>query len=231
MFLRKPLFFLDNDPSGGGNEEPKGDPNPDPASDDDSPAWAEEKDKLLKAHNKANKEARELRKQVESLTAKLQKLEESNPENGDPAKLREKFQSREKELTDQIDALTGKLNESKKRGAFDKLAPNLFVDKSIEQVWKLVGPDLELDDSGNVIFKDSHRSFADDLKRFADENDYFAKNPGKAGTGANGAGTQKGGKATSVPADLRMWSKDRQSEWMKENPELAAEAAAKALGG
>lgn len=224
---------MPTEPTGTEPVEPTGDPEPSPAPHGDPSGWEAEKADLIKNHNAANKRARQLADKVKELESKLSEITKTTPEPGDPAKLRETFANREKELTQQIQALNGQVKERDKRDAFMRHA-GLFVEKSVEQVWKLVQGDLDVveeDGKFSVIVRDSHLSVGDYLKKFADENDYFAKNPGKAGTGANGAGKDKNGKATSIPGDFGSWSKDRKVEWMRENPALAAEAAAKALGG
>lgn len=217
-----------------GNEpEPINDPEPDPAPNGEPPAWAAEKEKLLREHNSANKRARELSKKVDSLETQLNEHKKKGTEGeGDPVKLREAFATRETELNTQISTLKGQLHERDKRAAFDRNA-HLFAEGAREDAWELVKGKLEIeegDDGIKIVVDGDYRSVDEFFKDLADKKPHLAANKAKGGTGSNGA--EKGGqKATSIPNDFGSWSIDRKKEWMLANPTLAAEAASKALGG
>lgn len=221
MFLTKPLFFLNAESAAGAGEgEVKDSSKEAGASKEEPPAWAEEKDALLKKHDKAFKKARLLEEENSDLKTKLQELSKEKPES-DPAKLRESFQKREDELTTQLEIIQRERNDEIKHNAFLKNA-GLFVDKSVDQVWKLIQDDLDVeieDGKRTVVVKSSHLSVAEYLKKFADDNEHLAKAKGRAGSGSEGAG-KGNGKATTLPANFDSLSQGDQTQWFRDHPEV-----------
>lgn len=210
---------MDTDTSGNESESTT-ETETDPAPNGEPPAWAAEKEKLLREHNSANKRARELSKKVDSLETQLNEHKKKGTEGeGDPVKLREAFATRETELNTQISTLKGQLHERDKRAAFDRNA-HLFAEGAREDAWELVKGKLEIeegDDGIKIVVDGDYRSVDEFFKDLADKKPHLAANKAKGGTGANGGGTKQGGSAMSHEAFEKM-SKAEQQAWALKNP-------------
>lgn len=235
MHIGTKRFFFNADSSAEGGESDDSTSKDGGADAKNEPTIAElqaQIKELIDERQAAKTRARKAEDELSDLRKKHKgKERESAEQSGDIEKVRASFQERETELSSTIDGLKSQLKERDKRAAFDRNA-HLFADELRDDVWELVKGKLDVIEEGGmfkVVTIDDHRSPDEFLKGFAAKRPHYAKNPGKSGTSADGV-KQKGGKATTIPADLRSWPKDKQSEWMKDNPELAAEAAAKALG-
>lgn len=178
---------------------------------------------LKKQHDAANFKARKLEKELKTVNEKLQTLERKGVEDsGDINKIREAFSKDVQKEKERADSLEQRLRNMVLKNSFLSEAPKLFVDKSIDKVWKLIESDLDLqqDEAGEkVIVKDSALSFSDYLKKFAEENDYLAKNPALKGGGSKGAESNSSRTAT-LPSNWESLSKEQRTQWFKEHPDF-----------
>lgn len=186
--------------------------------------WESERSELIARRDSANKKARLLAKELEDLKGQLASFEKKGAEeSGDITKIREQFQ-KELDLEKQkTETLSKRLRNSVIKNAFLAEAPKHFVDKSIDQVWRLLESDFDIEQSDEgdekIVVKNSALTFQDHLKRFAQENDYLAKNPGKPGDGVRNENGSNG--TVGVPKDFNNWGQEQQSQWMKANPDAA----------
>lgn len=213
-------------------EKPDGETTADNAPDGKQSEWESERAELIARRDSANKKAREAAKELDALRQKLAGFEkQSAEESGDVNKIREQFQKELETERTKAKTLEQRLRNSVIKNAYLAEASKHFVDKSIDQVWRLLESDfdLEQDDSGSekIVVKNSALSFGEYLKRFADENDYLAKNPGKNGTATRNNNTSDIGGV--IPRDFYKWDQQQQSKWMAANPE-AAKKIVKDLG-
>jgi len=187
---------------------------------------------LQLAHDKANKKARTLAEENARLKSELEERTKKETENsGDVNKIREMFQADVTKLQTQNTELQARLKKTVVESTFNQLAGSYFTEAAIKtgDVWKLLSDQVDVaeDDDGNYIpvAKNSALPFESFLQKFAEERPFLAKNPGKAGVGTKG--TEKSGAgATEVPSDFQGWSFEKKKEWMRDNPKLAARAAA-----
>lgn len=238
MFLRSHLFLLNkDDTSGGGAGSKKDDDKPaDTPKGDSEPELKRQLDELQRKHDSAFKELRTANEKAENLQAELDKINKQKViDSGNVEEIKKSFAADLEKVTGERDTLRAQLKNGKKRDAFYDVAPEIFVEKSLGQVFELIKDKLDVVGEGDEVrveVKGSHKSLKDWLKGYADENDHFAKNLASGGSGAKGGGGKETvQKATSIPNDFASWPKDKKKEWMRANPELAATAASRALGG
>lgn len=211
---------MSDEQNGAPIEEPNGDP--DPAPNGEPSGWEKEKADLIKNHNAANKRARELSNKVKALEAQLSETHKKEPPENDPVKMREAFTKRESDLAKEIESLKAERDNGLKHSAFMKFAGGLFVDKSVDKVWKLIEGELDvevIDGRRTVTVKDSHLSLEDYLKNFADENDYFARNKRKGGTGAEGGNPESKSESGMTHERFAKMSTSEQQAWALKNPQ------------
>lgn len=231
MFLSNPKIFWNADNGGGdGGETP---------TDSGAAADAIDSEKfqqLQSAHDKANKRARELDKELKALRAELdEKSKKEATESGDVNKVRTEFQKDIDKRDAQIAELTGKLKNTVIESRFNAIATKYFTEDAVSKgvVWKLLQDQLDIseEESGTLVpvFKNSALKFEDALKQYANENPFLAKNAAISGSGARDAGGDSK-KSNGVPTDFSSWTYAKKKEWMQDNPDLAVEAASKALG-
>ena len=200
---------------------------PDPTGDDGKKLAADAIDpqkftELQSAHDKANKRARELDKELKQIRAELdEKNKKEATDSGDANKIRAEFQKDIDRLTGEKTEVENKFKRAVIESKFNALAPEYFTPDAIKKgvVWKLIKDDVDIaEEDGNVhpVFKNSALPFESALKKFADENPFLAKNPGKPGSGAGGAGSDKKEQGMTRERFHEM-SKTEQQAWALKN--------------
>lgn len=200
--------------------------------------WQGEAHKAFAARDLAKEELKELK-------AKAAKLEAGEPKEKppkDPGKKDPEVARLEALLTDAT-----KKAEDLEKNLRSKTINEKFGGIVSDKVHKLTSVLAQLQyegyaldvvgDDGHLAIKVPGGQIRYDVNKWVDEylteNPHLAKNPRTAGTDTKGPGGQQStnGKATAIPQDFGIWPMDKKKEWMRANPSLAAEAAAKALGG
>lgn len=182
----------------------------------------EEVEALKKAHDAANFKARNLEKELKELRTKIgETTKETAAKDGDINKLRDEYSKDLKAKEDEVSALSNKLKDAVIKTKFFASAPNLFIPKSFETVWKLLENEFEIqEDNGQqkIVVKNSALDFESYLKKYAAENEFFAKAQGVGGAGT----TQPNGKALAEGElsreDFHKMSRQEQQAWAVKNP-------------
>lgn len=228
MLLRTPAFFYSADDSlaGGGDksdDKSRSDGAPD-GNDKELASMRAEIDKLQEERDSAKRRERLANDKLREIEGKQNSKDRKDAEEkGDVAKLRESFENEKKTLEAHANALTSELNDSAKYSEFLRHA-DLFVKESVDNVWKLIRDDLDIeieDGKRKVVVKDSAVSVAEYFKRFAEKNEYLAKNQARSGAGADDPARGNGKAGISTDQFSRM-SESEKRQAMLDDPGLVA---------
>jgi hypothetical protein len=187
---------------------------------------------VIKSRDATHRKVRALTDQLAELQEQLKKREEKDNESaGDYQKIKESWTTERQKLQKENAELQQKLRQAVVEKDVRSIAQQYAI--SADQVWGLIGHrfDVAEDDEGRMIpvVKDSVMSPEEFIQDFLEKNPNLAKNTRKGGSGTQMQGKQESQKS-DIPADLFSWPQAEQSKWMAQNPALAKEALAKALG-
>lgn len=197
---------------------------------DDTEAWKARFEDVKTSRDKANKQIRELRAQLNELTGQLtNKADEEANKSKDIESVRTHFGKKEQEYQSKIAALEGRLRKHVVERQVKELAREMVRDDLLDEFYALNAEqfDVQTDEGGNEIAVLKGREYikiAEFVKEFCDKKPVFAKNTRKAGGDVPQARSEDRAKGSDVTAErFAKMTASEQRKALAANPALARE--------